>query len=290
MPNPIISAVLTSQFRLNNETKSKLTKDSDPKTLSPKISGQIFSGNEGDLKGRRKVWRLADEVPLVLFYNSEQLGVMMITPSDFEDFCIGFSLTQGIVKSFSDILDIRFETIAEGMLANIIVGEEALRIARERKRAITAGSSCGICGAQTLAAVMPVPKKNHGLMATPSAMLKALGEIDAKQLQNRLNFSTHGAALADKIGNIILLREDIGRHNGLDKLAGAMAKQGLSCKKSFLVLTSRFSVEMAQKAASIGFSSVATISAPTVLALKTAKQAAMEVATLSGDELMVFDK
>ncbi|MCF6327663.1 MAG: formate dehydrogenase accessory sulfurtransferase FdhD [Devosiaceae bacterium] len=271
-------------------SKKSDPKTLSPKTLSPKVSGRIFSGTESDIAGGEKTWRLADEVPLVLFYNSEQLGVMMITPSDFEDFCIGFSLTQGIVKSYQDILDIRFETITEGMLANIIVGKEALKIARERKRAITAGSSCGICGAQTLAAVMPVPKKNHGLVAKPFAMLKALKTIDKEQIQNSLNFSTHGAALADKNGKIMLLREDVGRHNALDKLAGAMAKKGLSGTNGFLVLTCRFSVEMAQKAASIGFSSVATISAPTVLALKTAKQAAMEVATLSGDELMVFYK
>ncbi len=267
-----------------------MSRNDNAKDLSPKISGRIFSSTGNRITGQKKTWRLADEVPLVLFYNGEQLGVMMVSPTDLEDFCIGFSLTQGIVKSHGDIEDTRFETIARGILANIIVDEESLRIARERKRAIIAGSSCGICGTQTLAELMPLPKKNHGLVATPSAMLKALGAIDGEQPQNRLNFSTHGAALANENGKIILLREDVGRHNGLDKLAGAMAKKNLGPKDGFLVLTSRFSVEMAQKAANIGFSSVATISAPTSLALKTARKASMEVATLSGDELMMFDK
>jgi len=224
----------------------------------------------------------------VLFYNSEQLGVMMITPSDIEDFCIGFSITESIVKSASDIADIRLEEIGDGIIANIIVPEEALKIARERKRTVKGGSSCGICGAQTLEAVLPVAQKTSGFIAEPEAAMNALKSISKQQRQNRENFSTHAAALANETGEIILLREDIGRHNALDKLCGAMTQNSLGAKDGFLVLTSRFSLEMAQKAATAGFSYVATISAPTALALKTAEQASMIVATLSRNELMVF--
>ena len=285
MPKATISA-----FRLNNRFLKKLAQDSDSKTFSTEFAGQVYSrlGKTREIISQKKIWHLADELPLVLFYNSEQLGVMMITPSDIEDFCIGFSLNEGVVKSASQISDIRLETVADGMIANIIVPKEALTIARERKRTITAGSSCGICGAQTLAAVLPKPQKNSALATEPNIALVALKSIGEKQLQNQKNFSTHAAALADREGKIILLREDVGRHNALDKLCGAMAQNQLTAQEGFLVLTSRLSLEMVQKATIAGFSQVATISAPTALAVKIAKQANLQIMTLSTDDLMVF--
>lgn len=252
--------------------------------LSPQVRGRLSGEQQHNAS-----WRVAAEVPLVMFYNSEQFGVMMLTPADFEDFAIGFTLTEGIVTKASQIKEVRLETVREGMAANVIVPKEALEIARNRKRTITGGSSCGICGAQTLEAALPRPDKTNGLMPTAKIVLMALNALSSKQVFNQQNFSTHAAALVDGKGKIILLREDVGRHNALDKLCGAMTKANLGTKNGFLILSSRFSVEMAQKAAKIGFSFVASVSAPTALALKISAQASMKVATLSGNSLMVFD-
>ena len=271
--------------------------------LSPLVEGEMFGqnsdnstdnntgNNTGNSTGKNSCkaeWRVAEEVPLVIFYNSEQFGVMMLTPADFEDFAIGFSINEGIVSGLKDIKDVRLETVGDGKIVNIIVPEKALKIARSRKRTISGGSSCGICGAQTLAAALPKLKKTNGLVPEPEYALKALKALSSKQVYNNQNFSCHAAALANGKGEIILLREDVGRHNALDKLCGAMAQAGLGAREGFLVLSSRFSVEMAQKAIVTGFSFVAATSAPTALALSRAKQSATQVATLSQDALMIF--
>lgn len=248
------------------------------------FSGQLLGGEKQPAN-----WHIADEVPLVIFYNSVQFGVMMLTPTDFKDFAIGFSLTEGIVSSHLEISDIRLETIGDGMAVNIIVPEAALKVAQNRKRTISGGSSCGICGAQTLETALPRPPQTCGFIPNPETALFALTGLPAAQKLNQLSRSTQAAAFADKEGNIILIREDVGRHNSLDKLCGAMALNNQTPLGGFLVLSSRFSVELAQKAASIGFSFVVCVSAPTALALKTAKLAKMSVATQSNTQIMWFD-
>lgn len=249
----------------------------------------MFSGQLLGEKHQTASWHIADEVPLVVFYNNVQFGVMMLTPANFEDFAIGFSLTEGIVSSHLEISDIRLETIGDGMAVNIIVPEVALKVAQNRKRTISGGSSCGICGAQTLETALPKPSQTYGFIPDPETALLALNRLPAAQTINQVSHSTQAAAFADKEGKITLIREDVGRHNSLDKLCGAMARHNQTPQEGFLVLSSRFSVELAQKAASIGFSFVACVSAPTSLALKIAKQAKMDVATLSGPQIMWFD-
>ena len=251
---------------------------------SPCVTGFVH----GDAP-KKVQWRLAEEIPLVIFYNGEQFGVMMLTDADLEDFAIGFSLTDNIVSSIADITDIRFEQLGDGLAVNIIVPKAALEIARSRKRTIKGGSSCGICGAQTLEIALPKLVPTRGFTPEPGIALQALNALVEEQVLFQQNFSTHAAALIDPNGNILLLREDVGRHNGLDKLVGAMAKARLSGKDGFLLLTSRFSVEMVQKAAIAGFSFVASFSSPTSLALKMATQADMKIATRSNEGIMLFD-
>ncbi len=234
-------------------------------------------------------WEIAEEMPVVIFYNGIQFGVMMMTPDNFEEFAIGFSLSEGIINSVSEIGDIRLENLAQGMGVNIIVPEEALKIARTRKRSIAGASSCGICGAQSLAIALPRVKKTRGFIPSPPIALKALKNLPAQQKLRQKNYSTHAAALANENGEILLLREDVGRHNSLDKLIGAMARAELSAKTGFLVLSSRYSVEMAQKSASFGFSFVACVSAPTSLALAISKKAAMKIGAQAETNIMIFD-
>jgi FdhD protein len=258
--------------------------DMDQFELSPEISGALSGKNRRDVH-----WRVAEEVPVILLYSGERFGVMMLTPADIEDFATGFTLTEGIVNEPGDISEIRLEQVSDGIMVNIIVPRDAVDLSQSRMRSVPGRSSCGLCGAQSLEAAMPRPPLCNGLVPEPEAALRALSNLPGKQLLHQQNFSMHAAALCDANGEILMLREDVGRHNALDKLCGGMARAGLSSGDGFLALSSRFSVELAQKSAAMRFCFVATISAPTALALKVSNQAGMQVATLAGDELMLFE-
>lgn len=252
--------------------------------LSPEVDGTLHGHHP-----RPARWRVAEEVPVILLYSGAQFGVMMLTPADIEDFAIGFTLTEGIVGSPEQISEVRIEPVSDGIMVNIIVSDDAVKLSGSRVRSLPGRSSCGLCGAQSLEAAMPRPKMCSGVVPPPEMALRALKSLSSRQPLNQQNFSMHAAALCAMNGNILMLREDVGRHNALDKLCGSMARAGLSAADGFLALTSRFSVELAQKAAAMGFGFVITISAPTALALKVAGQARMQVATLAGDELMLFE-
>lgn len=251
---------------------------------SPQVSGVVVGSTS-----RATHWRVAGELPVILLYSGQQFGVMMLSPADIKDFAIGFTLTEGIVGAYGEISDVRIEPVSDGLMVNIIVSAKALKRSKSRMRSMPGRSSCGLCGAQSLEAALARPKLCTGLVPEPEFALDALKNMAAKQPLNQQNFSMHAAALCALNGEILMLREDVGRHNALDKLCGSMARAGLSAADGFLALTSRFSVELAQKSAAMGFCFVATISAPTALALKVAGQANIQVATLAGDGLMLFE-
>jgi FdhD protein len=234
-------------------------------------------------------WAVPEERPVALLYNGEQFGVMMLTPADLEDFALGFSLTEGIAQSPGDIEAVRLEQTRDGHLVNVIMAADKVAAANDRRRSILAGSACGICGAQTIEAALPRLPKVSGALPEPRAILDAIAALAVHQPMNAENRSTHAAAFCAREGRIELVREDIGRHNALDKLAGAIARAGLDPKSGFILLSSRLSVEMATKAARIGVPLVASISAPSDLALQRARQAGLSVAARSGDELMIFE-
>jgi FdhD protein len=233
-------------------------------------------------------WYLAAETPLALLYDGESFGVLMLTPSDLEDFAIGFSLTEGIVRSADEIREVRITEGRDGYLANVKLATAISDSARDRRRSILAGSACGICGAQTLEAAMPRLNPVRGAWPTPSAVRKALSDLPNNQPMNSLNRSTHAAAFATLDGTIVLVREDIGRHNAIDKLIGAMAGEGRGGQAGFIVLSSRLSVEMVVKTARTGVPYVASVSAPSALALAKATEAGIGVACAAGDDLMEF--
>lgn len=252
---------------------------------SPRAEGTRIAP---DGTARKAQWALPEEAPVALMYNNEQFGVMMLTPADLEDFAVGFSLTEGIAKSPDDIEAVRVAAARDGYLVNVVMAQGAVERAAGRRRSILAGSACGICGAQTLEAALPPAPKVAGVRPDPQAALKALADLPEHQPMNRENRSTHAAAFCDADGAIVMAREDIGRHNALDKLAGAMARAGIDAGRGFIVLSSRLSVEMAMKAARIGVGFVASVSAPSALALAKAREAGLTVGARSGDGLMVF--
>ncbi len=251
----------------------------------------VFSGTlKGASAEQNVLWSLPDEVPVSIMYNGNSFAVMMATPQDIKDFVVGFSITEGIADNAADLSDIRIAEAGDGIVVNIKVDEKLLERAEGRRRTLTGRSGCGLCGAQSLDAVMKPLRQVSGAIPEAKAVLRAFDELKSKQPMNQINKSTHAAGFCDLDGNVLLVREDIGRHNALDKLAGAMALESMPATQGFLVLSSRFSVEMAQKAAAIGVAFVASISAPSALALRLADKAGLTVASLANDKLMVFDR
>lgn len=245
---------------------------------------------DGTVAGKRLRWTLAQEVPVAMLYNGESFAVMMVTPQDLDDFALGFSLTEGIVERAADIKDIRVTEVLDGFLINMMVDDAALKRAEARRRKIPGRTGCGVCGTQSLGAAVPVPPRVRGVWPDDAAVLKAFAAFRDHQPLNQQTHSLHAAAYCARDGRIELAREDIGRHNALDKLAGALAKGGRDASAGFIILSSRLSVEMVYKAAAVGAPYVASISAPTGLALRLAAGAGMGVGALYKDALMRFDQ
>ena len=253
---------------------------------SPAFTGRLIS-SAGSASA---LWHLPDEAPVSILYNGNSFAVMMLTPQDIEDFAVGFSITEGIADTALDLEDVRFTEVADGFIVNIKVDAAKLERAEGRRRTLTGRSGCGLCGAQSLEAVMKPLRNVKGAQPEANAVLSALHALKSRQPMNALNKSTHAAAFCSLDGAIEIVREDIGRHNALDKLAGALARQGTDAAGGFIVLSSRFSVEMAQKAAAIGAGFVASVSAPSALALRLAHKAGLTVASQAQGGLMIFDR
>jgi FdhD protein len=214
---------------------------------------------------------LAQEVPVAVLYDGDSFAVMMATPADLEDFAYGFSLSEGRVADTAMIRAVQVHEGFEGIQLNIVTDEAAVT-AEAPERLLPGRSGCGICGSRTLEEVVRHPTPVSGGISIDDATLeKALAELRQRQPINALTGSVHAAAWARPDGSIHLVREDVGRHNALDKLIGAMLRQGIDAQQGFLLITSRASYEMVTKAATAGIGLMAAISAPTALAVHLAR-------------------
>ena len=216
---------------------------------------------------------IAEETPIALLYNSPPFVVMMASPQDLMDFALGFSLSEGIVGTTSEILDITIAKHPEGIEINLRIA--ALRFAEleTKQRNLTGRTGCGLCGAQSLAQAIRHPQiVTHHLMISHAALQHAVKSLNEFQPLNVATGSVHAAAWINLEGIIQLVREDVGRHNALDKLIGALIASGAALDQGWLLLTSRASYEMVQKAATVGIEIVATVSAPTALAIRLARE------------------
>jgi FdhD protein len=252
--------------------------------VSPRFSGRLLTA-DGE---RRAEWQVAEEVPLAVLVNGENFAVMMLTPADLEDFALGFALTEGLIRRASDLEAVRLGEAADGLVANLKIAPALLSGMEARRRTLAGRAGCGICGAQTIAAAVPRPRRVSGMLPDYAALAQAYAALPAAQIMNRANHTTHAAAYCSLSGEIQALREDIGRHNALDKLAGALAREGRDANEGFVLLSSRVSVEMVQKAATIAAPSLAAVSAPSALALRMAGGAGMTVFARTPDGIMAF--
>ena len=215
---------------------------------------------------------VATEVPVQVLFGGVSFGIMMATPADLEDFAYGFSLTEGVIASPSDIRTVSEEPVNGAIRLAVEVVGARLQAHLARKRAMTGRTSCGLCGVDDLASL---PRAAGPAGRAPMLPLRSIGRalaaLDAGQHLNAATRAVHGAAWATLEGDVILVREDVGRHNALDKLIGACLRAGHSPASGFVVVTSRASFEMVEKAATFGCRSLVAISAPTGLAIERAR-------------------
>ncbi len=234
-------------------------------------------------------WGIAAETAIEINVNGRPLAVMMATPQDVEDLARGFALTEGVVASPAHLGEVSIRVLPEGVLADLAVPADRVLEGRIRARFLEGRSGCGLCGVETLAdairAVRPVaPKAPIG----HRAVRKAFAGLAAAQPLNQATRSVHAAAWVSPDGEILAVREDVGRHNALDKLIGAHAAD--MAGPGFVVMTSRCSFELVQKAAVVGVETLATVSAPTSRALELARAAAVRLIGVQGDDLIEFGR
>ncbi len=217
---------------------------------------------------------VAEELPVALVYNDRPHAVMMATPVDLEDFALGFSLTENIIADVSEFESARIETALAGIEIHITVPEIRAAVLEDRVRQLTGRTGCGLCGAQTLEAAVrhPAPVAEPATF-TEIALHRAITELQSRQTINIATGATHAAAWVLPNGFVDIVREDVGRHNALDKLVGAMMRKGTDVRQGFMLLTSRGSYELVMKAATVGVGSLVAISAPTALAIALAHEA-----------------
>lgn len=244
------------------------------------------------LAGRREtIWQVPEEVPLALQFNSQNHAVMMGTPADFEDFGIGFAIAEGILSKASDVEGLLVLPAGEGYVIDLSVPEARIDRARMARRGLEGRTGCGLCGIEDMKDAIRMPQARlPRVTLAPEAVARAYDQLPAHQPMSRVNRTVHAAAWCSVDGEILLSREDVGRHNALDKLIGALAREGRSLSSGFVLMSSRCSFELVQKCAIAGIGALATVSAPTALALTLARQARLKLAALSNRGVMIFEE
>ena len=239
----------------------------------------------------KTIWQVPEEVPVAILFNSAPYAVMMATPADLDDFAAGFALAEGIIPSASHIKGILTLPSEEGLAVDLAVEEKHLNRDRMVKRSLEGRVGCGLCGIEDIKDAIRMPEGivvNTAL--SPQAVARAYEALPLYQPMNAVNRTVHAAAWCSPDGVILLSREDVGRHNALDKLIGALAKSKTNLRDGFVLMSSRCSFELVQKCALAGIGALATISAPTALALQLAKQAGLKLAALSKGGVMIFEQ
>lgn len=232
--------------------------------------------------------KVAEEVPIALVYNGVSHAVMMATPLDLEDFALGFSLSEGILRDKNDLYDIEVVKQLQGIELRLEIASECFSKLKERRRNLVGRTGCGICGAESLEQALRLPQTDNSNKSSVSKPLSAkhiqaaFHAIQNKQTLQQATGATHACAWIDGQGEVVLVREDVGRHNAMDKLIGALARQENNRQENnelkrpnqhdgFVLTSSRASVEMVQKLATSGIKVLAAISAPTGLAIRIAE-------------------
>lgn len=244
---------------------------------------------------QRRIWReggfregaraVPEETALALTFNGGTYAVMMGTPQDLHDFAIGFSLSEGVVKSADEIESFDVVEVEDGIELRMWVASSRAEQISERRRQIAGPTGCGLCGIDSICeAVRPAAIVEPGGLFTPQQIMAAMQSVSPLQKINIETRAVHAAAFWLPSQGIVALREDVGRHNALDKLAGALALGKVDSSSGMVLLTSRVSVEMVQKIAAIGAGIMVSVSAPTALAVRMADEAGITLVAIARDD------
>lgn len=230
----------------------------------------VLKYEHGELRERQD--QVAEEVPIAMIYNGISHAVMLATPDNLTDFALGFSLCEGILSKPGDLYDIEIVERVNGIELQMEIATENFVHLKERRRSMAGRTGCGLCGSESLEHAIRMPRRIQGPAVTfdADAIYRAQRELQSQQALQGRTGATHASAWADIDGKILLVREDVGRHNALDKLIGALTQQQLP-RKGFVLTSSRASYEMVQKTASADIPMLVAISAPTGLAIRMAE-------------------
>jgi FdhD protein len=233
---------------------------------------------------------IPEETAVAFTYNGSSYAVMMATPHDLEDFAVGFSLTEGVIQSPVEIERLEIIAQAIGIELRMWLAEPHATAFQERRRYLAGPTGCGLCGIESLGEAMRTSAViSNTTNFQPDDIMQALNALDGLQKINEWTRAVHGAAFYQPGKGIVALREDVGRHNALDKLAGALARSECTVRGGIGIVTSRLSVEMVQKAAAIGLPVLVAVSAPTALAVRTADAAGITlIAVARSDGFEIF--
>lgn len=226
-------------------------------------------------KGQRSMQLdyIAEEVPISLIYNTVPHAVMLATPTNIEEFALGFSITEGIIQHPEQLLSTRIFNRANGIEVQMTIAAQCVKNLTTHTRQLTGRTSCGLCGTTSLQHALRQPNAiDNALIISTDEVTNALKDLQQYQKINQLTGSVHAAAFVTPTLGIVMVREDVGRHNALDKLIGGLLRTHTPTEQGFLLITSRASFEMVQKAAFIGITILIAISAPTGLAVRLAEE------------------
>lgn len=241
----------------------------------------------GAMAGERAI---PEETPVAIVHNGSTYAVMMATPADLEDFGYGFSLTEGVIGVLSDVdsieaLEFEDEAGIVGVEIRLWINEERAGQMVARRRQIAGPTGCGLCGVESLElAVKPARSVPEGARFTAAEISRAVASLPPAQALNHMTRAVHAAAFWEPAAGLVAVREDVGRHNALDKLVGHLVREGREASSGVVLLTSRVSIEMVQKTAMLGASVLVAVSAPTALAVRTAEKAGITLVAIARDD------
>lgn len=232
---------------------------------------------------------VAEEVPVVLMYNGVSHVVMLATPTNLEDFALGFSLTEGIIANVAELESVKVYQRSNGIEVQLKIPETRFQCLADKGRNLTGRTGCGLCGATTLKQAIKPPRSVSGdLKITAAQLTSALQNLSQHQKLNQLTGAIHAVAWVEPEKGIVELREDVGRHNALDKLIGVLLKRNIDFSAGFMITTSRASYEMVQKASAVGVTILVAISAPTALAIRLAQESGLTLIGFARDKTCVI--
>ena len=247
----------------------------------PDSAQEVFA--DGNAREISRDW--VPEVPVALEFNGLAYAVMMATPVDLQDFVQGFALTEGLARSIDEIEQIAIAQTEKGWIARAQLGGLGVEQLTERVRTRVAESSCGLCGIENLEAVArPLPRVVAHEEAQSEAIFAAVGAMRERQVLNRQSGAAHGAGFATLEGEVIEVREDVGRHNAIDKLIGALAASGRDIATGMVISTARCSYEIVEKVVRAGGTRLVTVSLPTSMAVERARSAGLSLVCLARDD------